>query len=1123
MAEMSTTSKTALRTTVWLALFVLLAFGLRAYPGSQVGFDATTQKNLETGNDPYYHERTVTHVLTTGENLNYDTAINYPEGNMNPNPPLWTWTTAPLAAGLQSMGVADPVGTALNIMVCVWGALTVIPVYMIGRDLWGRKAGLWGAFFIAVSAPHIQRSVWGYADHDAISLFFVVLAFAFLVKALKAMRNDRFVADWRKGDAIGKGLGAAVKSNRNALVYSTLAGLALTACADTWKGYPYAVAILAVAAGIQLILDHLRRRDATATFLVYAVITTVAAVLPYILVYQHFSNYLPHTVQPSLYVLLGIVVAGLLLVPTRDLPSVLVFPAILVAGALGLVVLLVLFPATGRDLFSGLGYFAQSKLYSTIAEAQRPSLGEVAANFGFFTFLLGFWGFGHAIRKGLKGDAANLFTAAWAAVALFMTFAASRFTVNAAPLFSILVGFAMARIMQKLGLDEVKRKFASMHGQGLAGRAVRATSGKAVVGVLLVSAFLILPNVWTGVDAAMPTEFEVKNGLIHGGSNANNKFGAFGIDFELGKGGSQQGWSDAMGDLAKYDTQLPLEERCAFIGWWDYGHWATGLGLHPTVADPFQSHFELSGRFLASDSEEEAIGWLTIHLLMADAIIHDGGHTFSPKVQAVLQSEAPALMAMPLGYGNYDEAYTLFHATVAGEAVATLYQHVEDATGKCVGYLGVDRRMFPYDDPSTNGVESASIFYAPVFLANKNPDQYMQAQFRSGNTVLNVERYGVDPQGNSYALDEPVYKDTSGNLYTVYQGYAFRAGHTPLQDSRVSLQSGIPLFSSTESMVVTSKFYNTMFGKAFGSIAAAAPSGDGLAHFRLLHQATEPSGQAGVDIRDVALLAYYRGIEVSGRVQDSSGAPLKDLQVTFADGSGAKHQLATTGADGSFKVLAPFSINGDVKIEVLAAGNVILSDNRTALQFTLDEARHGGDYGGVVLTLQQGSLSGRAYEDVNGNGAFDANDTVLSGVNVAVGSATTSTGNDGRYSLANLAPGSVQVEGRLSGYQNFTSTQVIGSGAVQVLDMALQIKTSTASISLFEKNGTTIITVPITITGPTTTSVYTNAQGVATTNLKPGSYTLDVDYQGTSGQVTAHGTLTVPVGGQPLSTILFRQ
>ena len=138
-------------TAIWLGLFFVAALLLRIVFSVGTGFDDGAQRQIFTGNDPYYHDRSLRHLLDTGENLNFDPAINYPEGRSNPNPPLFIWTTAPLAVALEASGADDPTGTALNIMTGVWGALILFPVYILARDLFGRTAALWAAFFSAVS------------------------------------------------------------------------------------------------------------------------------------------------------------------------------------------------------------------------------------------------------------------------------------------------------------------------------------------------------------------------------------------------------------------------------------------------------------------------------------------------------------------------------------------------------------------------------------------------------------------------------------------------------------------------------------------------------------------------------------------------------------------------------------------------------------------------------------------------------------------------------------------------------------------------------------------------------------------------------------------------------------
>src|SRR5688572_12843479 len=188
-------------TAIWLFLFFAAALALRIVFSVGVGFDDASDRHIFTGNDPYYHDRALRHLMETGDNLDHDPSINYPDGRSNPNPPLFVWSAAPLAYALEAGGAQDPSGLALNIITGIWGALIVFPVFILARDLWGRTAGLWAGFFTAVSAPYIQRSVWGYADHDGFTMFFITLAFMFLVKAFRATKAREYVADWRKGDS----------------------------------------------------------------------------------------------------------------------------------------------------------------------------------------------------------------------------------------------------------------------------------------------------------------------------------------------------------------------------------------------------------------------------------------------------------------------------------------------------------------------------------------------------------------------------------------------------------------------------------------------------------------------------------------------------------------------------------------------------------------------------------------------------------------------------------------------------------------------------------------------------------------------------------------------------------
>ncbi len=1102
--------KTARSTAIWLAIFFVAAFTLRIAFSLGVGYDEGTERYIFTGNDPYYHDRSLRHLLETGRNLDFDSGINYPEGRDNPNPPLFVWTAAPLAVALQAGGTEDPTGLALNIMTAFWGALTVIAVFMLASDLFSRKAGLWAGFFTAVSGPHIQRTVAGYADHDGITMVLITFAFAFLVRALRGLQNREYVSSWRNAAARLAGIKLAYTANKRSFQYATLAGLSLTATALVWKGYPYALAVLAVAVGFQLLADHLRNRDSTALFGVYVTALVLVVVLPYLLYYIRFPSFLGGTIYPSLYVLIGVLVAGLILIPTRDVPSVVVFPGLLVAGLGGIALLIWVFPTAGYQIFSGLGYFSQSKLYTTIAEAQRAELGFVAASFGFFTFLLGFWGFGKALKGAWKGDAAFMLLASWAVVAFFMAFAASRFIMNAVPVFAILIGASMVSILAWLGTADVARRFRATHGQGITTRAAKSLTWKSGLGVTLVALFLILPNVWIGVDAATSSEFEQKHGLVDNNRDTTARFGAFGISFDL----RDNGWIPTMDHLAQLDQDLPEAQRPAFIGWWDYGHWAIALGKHPTVADPFQDHFELAGRFLASETEEEAMSWLTILLLDYDW--NKNGGQFSPAVQQALVSVNSTLASYNAG-GTYDADYAALAPALHGDDAFTLYDKVMEATGKNVGYMAVDIRMFPF------GASQSGIFYAPVYLANKNPDDFLPTYYpdQSGRPALQVKIYGVDEDGNSYRLKTPQYVDSTGVEWVVYNGYAYRPGQTPLQGAQI--ESGISLLQEAQ-LQPTQRFVDSMFVRAYGSYQGDSPSGDRLSHWRVIQQSVD--NYFGIpDAKQVVLLQYYKGVQVSGTVTDESGAPMAGVQVAFVDGYGGSHDVATTGADGSYSIIAPPSQNGDLNLTVRQGTQVLFE--RTDVQFTQEEAAAGGSRTGVDVVVSNGDLSGVTFDDLDGDNAFNATrDTALAGVQVSFGGKTTTSGSDGRYTLSDVTPGAGTITATKAGYTNGTAQVTVKGGQASVQDVALEVKSSLVTLR-FEDNGQGVSAIPISITGAATRSVTTNTTGHAVTTLAPGDYTARIDYNATINGVAQRyqgtASFNVPFGGEPMAVVITRQ
>jgi 4-amino-4-deoxy-L-arabinose transferase-like glycosyltransferase len=88
-----------------------------------------------------------------------------------------------LAATLGEPTVFNLLGRLLS---AVLGALTVLPMYWIGRRLWNRAAGLLAALFLAVAYIHVVNS--HYAKPDATVLFLASLVFLLCLRIAEAGR-----------------------------------------------------------------------------------------------------------------------------------------------------------------------------------------------------------------------------------------------------------------------------------------------------------------------------------------------------------------------------------------------------------------------------------------------------------------------------------------------------------------------------------------------------------------------------------------------------------------------------------------------------------------------------------------------------------------------------------------------------------------------------------------------------------------------------------------------------------------------------------------------------------------------------------------------------------------------
>jgi asparagine N-glycosylation enzyme membrane subunit Stt3 len=1015
-----------------LFLIFLLALFLRSYFAYDISVD--NDYIVSGGSDSYYWRRIIDYHVETGDSLYWDYLINFPNGLRNPRPPLYSMSVAVPAVMAADLfdSISDSVGFMFVWSTAFWGALTIVPVYLLGKETFGKRAGLISAFLLAVMPSHVQRSVLSNADHDAFILFFIVLTFYFLLKAIKTQQHLRWVSSWRSADSIRTGLKAYFSESRTAILYSLLAGTAFGCVIMAWVGFAYVAVLMLAYLLIQVLLNRFKDIDSTSATILVMICMGFGYLLAFPVYFE--QSLVAVRFDVPVYLFVAAVFFAMLFVVSRDYPWTMSLPAvgmILVVSVLGI---LAMYPELGEAIITGQGYFVQNKLYSTIAEARAPKFSELAMSFGMVTFFLSLIGLVYALLKIPKRTTAgHIFIVVWLSAAIFMAISAGRFMFNAAPAFAIAAGWILLIIVDKLDFDGVRK---ALKGASGSFRQVFRKSIKIrhIVGALFLAFFIVMPNVWFSVDAGIPSEtkrsydkqiYESLPGFMRPAGydtyNGSNWYlGAFGYSLPL----PSQYYPAAWDWFAEQDADTyPETTRPAYVAWWDYGFEAVQEGAHPTVADNFQNGYQIAGNTIMAQSEEDAIALFAFHLLRFGytsgvvknaAIIElfDEYGISGSEMHYILTGPEQEIIEKVLGdpdlYGPMASDMSAANARiVAGrEALASIgleplvsfYDDLCQALGWEIRYFNVDSRMFPYSAQSTG------IFYAPAKLSDRRvvgsiPVDFFEikAVTDSGSTVsldmitpqMNIVRYTIEYKDMFY--DSMFYRAMCG-----FSGTDVGTTNTglPGDSGSVSAQQPMPGWNMTHFRVVYRTAYYNPYPSdevKFHQNAWEAVSYDDAIDLAERIQAGEIEGAIDVSARSLYLygtvfLKYYHGAYLNGTITTDDGSAVAGARVTVLDEYGIPHDVALTEADGSYSILAPF---GNLSVVVSSGGpayNTQLQGSNVMAAFevnvTDDQAmrvKQDLDLDGVydyIINLDcvvpSGEISGDVFWDVDLEGNYTA-------------------------------------------------------------------------------------------------------------------------------------------------------
>lgn len=474
------------------------------------------------------------------------------------------------------------------------GALAVVVMYLIGKELFDKKTGLAAAFFLATTAAFITRTSAGFFEKEGIAGLFTLLSIYLFIKAFKK-------SSWK---------------------YGILSGLSLAVVSGAWGGVRYFylfysgyLMLLFILAAIVLLLDNLfngfepvskRIERFFGMDMVKAYVPTIILGIFLFQIFPRHESLTDFSVVLSLGVLIILLIRNgvekLKLIDTDKIRMVI--PALLVIGIITILI---------GSMFSDVLYGSLTTI-SNIISLNRPDVvgTTVAENApGTWANVVGMTGTNYSgglipwlnflapyaalwifmilgifllfYRFYRTSEWILFFPIVWMLTAIWGVFYAVRLVFLLGPPASLLGGFFLAWLVERIWGIHKKRQ--------------KKSEKTRRFGILQAMALIILALV---VLINFASAYVYSNGL--GPSiciaNTGNPCVTVQEDGSL-KLDEQQPWYQAMDYLSQTGQDNSV------LSWWDFGYWFQTRGNKPSVADGGN----LGGRY--ADRDHRIADWFT--------------------------------------------------------------------------------------------------------------------------------------------------------------------------------------------------------------------------------------------------------------------------------------------------------------------------------------------------------------------------------------------------------------------------------------------------------------------------------------------------------------------------------
>jgi len=650
----------------------------------------------------------------------------YPDGlEMSSSLPILPMTAAIIYGVITFLGANVDLMSLCSILPAILGTISVLILYLLGKDMGGKSVGLFSALFLALAPSFLQRSALGFFDTETVGVLGLLL-FVFLF--LRAIEETRPL--------------------RSSLLYSLFAGAALAWFTLGWGAAYFMMGLISVFVLVLLLLKRYSQRLLIGYSVSFGLALFVATKFP--VIGLRYLTSAPIIAIAGVFVLLVLaeVLRNNISMRTKTMLSIASL-AVIVGGFTIVWQLGYLTDIAGKFI-SVIDPFvrAATPLLESVAEHRISSWGNIYFDIG-ISILFFIAGLYFAVRNPTNR---NVFLLIFAVTSLYFAASMVRLLVIFAPAFSLLASIGILGILKpfhtllretsQIGL-KTKRKLE---------RVSREYSGIAIflVFILMVTNLAFAPQ-----SGGMPR--------VYGQAYAPITISAASLPIVP----SQQvpTWLNMLSW-----TKNNLQSTDVVCSWWDYGYWLTLMGNVTTLADNATvntTQIENVG-FIFMGNETQALKMLKLY---------DAKYILVFTVLAIGQTASGTYQAYPVNLG--DEGKWAWMARISGQAnkrfVEGGFITANDSwTDELPFGNSTSSGTFQWSEKGTNSTVYKLMSYAwqkwtttigglyGITLSETvATPTYFKEEYITGTTVLPSEYGGLIPLVALYKIDWAAYNSTS--------------------------------------------------------------------------------------------------------------------------------------------------------------------------------------------------------------------------------------------------------------------------------------------------------------------------------------------------------------------------